>query len=121
MTLLNLKEQRRIVEIIEYLVETQNKNNTVGELMAKFGITFDEYRMCCELGKPAITQGNIKSRMKAIQKNNRTLRQDVKALYELADGQDGPLAEAVRRAYKAHVAYEHTAIYGKMDDNACGN
>lgn len=39
MVLLNLTDQRRIAEVIEYLVEIHQKDNTVEDVMDRFCLT----------------------------------------------------------------------------------
>ena len=58
MQLLNLKDQRDIARVIEYLVEVNTKNSTVADVMERFRLTPEEYRMCSNLAVPALAQGN---------------------------------------------------------------
>ena len=53
MQLLGLKDQKDIAEVIDYLVEIHQKSDTVEDVMEKFGLTPEEYRMCCNLAMPA--------------------------------------------------------------------
>lgn len=117
MYLLNLKEQQDIVRVIEYLVEVHQKNNTVGEVMERFHLTTDEYRMCCNLAMPALRQGNMKGRFTAVSQQNKRMRKDLRVLYEMADSEDGPLADGVRRMYEVYCTNSQNVVYGKRDDD----
>ena len=116
MYLLNLKDQRDIVKVIEYLVEIHQKNNTVGDVMKRFGITADEYRMCSNLAIPAIAQGNLKGRYTAVSRTNKAMRRDIKALYELAKDGGGPLEKGVKLMYETYCLHTQNVVYGQNKD-----
>lgn len=115
MVLLNLKDQRDIVKVIEYLVEIHQKNNTVGDVMKRFGITADEYRMCSNLAIPAIAQGNLKGRYKAVSRSNKAMRADIRAAYEATMDEEGPAAEALRMLYETHCVHKQNVTFGTAD------
>ena len=94
MYLLNLKDQRDIVQVIEYLVEIHRKNKTVAHVMEKFHLTADQYRMCCNLAMPALAQGNMKGRFTVVRGINKAMREDIKVLYEAVKDDDGKAAAA---------------------------
>lgn len=121
MRLLNLKEQREIVEVINYLLEIQTKNVTVAQLMEKFGISFDEYRMCCNLAKPAMMQGNMAGQYNNMRKLYAAVLADVRAAYNEVKDLEGPGADAVRRMYDAHVDRSIGVVYGKSEDESDGD
>lgn len=118
MYLLNLKDQRDIVKVIEYLVETHQKNNTVEDMMKRFGLSVEQYRMCCNLAVPALAQGNMKGRYTATRNLYRKLRGDVAALYEAVKDEEGPAAEGVRRLYQDWcVPKPSSVVFGKNEDD----
>ena len=49
------KDRQRIVRAIEYLVE-HGDNKTVDDMLKQCGITFEEYRVICDIAMPAIRQ-----------------------------------------------------------------
>lgn len=55
---------KELVGFMEYLMDNESKI-MVSELMKKFGITFDDYRLLCDLTMPAIRRKNELSNMKA--------------------------------------------------------
>lgn len=115
MVLIGLKDQQDIVKVIEYLVEIHQKNNTVADVMKRFSLTPEQYRMCCNLAVPALAQGNIKGRFTAVSKTNKAMRNEIKALYELAKDGEGPLADAVRQMYEKYCLHVQNVVYGKAD------
>lgn len=115
MQLLNLKDQQDIVKVIEYLVEIHQKNNTVDDVMKTFGLSVDEYRMCCNLAMPALRQGNMKGRYTALRQTNRKIRKDIKALYELAQWDNGPLAMGVKALYDDYVERRSRAVFASAE------
>lgn len=121
MRLLNLKEQREIVEVINYLLEIQTKNVTVAELMEKFGISFDEYRMCCNLAKPAMMQGNMAAQYNNMRKVCTAMRKAINEAWEAVQGTQGPAADAVRKLYETHVYNGGSVVYGKSEDESDGD
>lgn len=117
MYLLNLKDQRDIVKVIEYLVEIHQKDNTVEDVMKRFGLTCDQYRMCCNLAVPALAQGNIKGRFTAVSRTNKAMRRDIKTLYELAKDGDGPLEKGVKLMYETYCLHTQNVVYGQNKDD----
>lgn len=99
MVLLNLKDQKDIVKVIEYLVEINHKNNTVQDVRDRFGLNMDEYRMCCNLAMPTISMVNMEGRYKAIRGTNRAIRKDIAALYAATKDEDGIAARGVKLLY----------------------
>lgn len=120
MTLLNLKEQRDIVAVINYLLEIRQKNNTVADVLKRFHLTFDEYRMCCNLAMPALALGNMSSRYTNIRRANKAMREDIKALCELADGEEGPLADGIRALHDKWCNHQGNVVYGSAEDEEDG-
>lgn len=118
--MLNLKEQRDIVAVIEYLVEIHQKSNTVDEVMRKFRLSLDEYRMCCNLAMPALAQGNMKGRFTAVSRTNKAMRQDIKRMYEAVQDMDGPGVECVRMLYDTYCARSQNVVYGSADEGEDG-
>ena len=118
MVLINLKDQRDIVKVVEYLIETHQKNNTVDDVMTRFGLDLDRYRMCCNLAMPALAQGNIKGRFTAVSRINKTMRREIKALYELAKDGDGPLEKGVKLMYETYCLHTQNVVYGQNKDDA---
>ena len=117
MYLLNLKDQRDIVKVIDYLVETHRKNNTVAEVMEKFHLTPDQYRMCCNLAVPALAQGNMKGRFAVVRGINKAMREDINLLYEAVKGDDGKAAAGVRRLYETYCHREQNVVWGSAEDD----
>ena len=61
MIVMDLTAQKKAVEVIEYILAKQGGATcTVEQIMAKFGITFEEYRVCMNLAMPAIRQQSDK-------------------------------------------------------------
>lgn len=118
MQLLGLKDRRDIVAVIDYLVEIHQKNDTVEDVMEKFGLSPEEYRMCCDLAMPALRQGNIKGRFTAVSRTNKAMRKGVKALYEMAKDGDGPLEKAVKLMYETYCLHTQNVVYGQNKDDA---
>lgn len=117
MYLLNLKDQRDIVKVIEYLVEIHQKDNTVEDVMERFGLTCDQYRMCCNLAMPALAQGNIKGRFTAVSKLNKSMRRDIKALYKEVRSDPGKAAAGVETLWGTYCTRMCGAVYGKRDED----
>lgn len=113
MKLLNLKDQRDIVKVIEYLIEIHQKNNTVADVMERFGLTYEQYQMCCNLAVPALAQGNMKGRFTMMRKFCRKMRRDIRALYETMGDDDGPGAEGIRMLYGKYCDHRQDVVYGK--------
>jgi hypothetical protein len=118
MQLLNLKDQLDIVKVVEYLVEIHQKNNTVGDVMKRFGLGIDEYRMCCNLAVPALRQGNIKGRFTALSRINRAMRRDIRTLYEAVKDEDGSAADGVRELYRRYCDHSQNAVFACAQDEA---
>ena len=116
MTLLSLMEQRRIANVINYLIEIHQKSDTVEDVMQKFGLTLDEYRMCCNLGMPALAMRNMQGRFEAVRSANKSMRRDIKALYDALKDEDGPGAEGIRMLYDAHCSHGSGVVYGTAQD-----
>lgn len=116
MYLLNLKDQRDIVQVIEYLVEIHRKNKTVAHVMEKFHLTADQYRMCCNLAMPAIAQGNMKGRFTVVRGINKAMREDIKVLYDAVKDDDGKAAAGVRRLYETYCHREQNVVWGSAED-----
>ena len=116
MVLLNLKDQQDIVRVIEYLVEIHQKDNTVGDVMERFGLSPEEYRMCCNLAMPALRQGNMKGRFTAVSRVNRAMRKAIKALYE--DVQENPekAVQGVKVLWESYCGHACAVVYGKAEE-----
>ena len=119
MVLLNLKDQQDIVRVIEYLVEIHQKNNTVEDVMKKFGIGLDEYRMCCNLAMPALAQGNMKGRFTSVSRMNKAMRSDIRALYAAVKEEESPAADGVRLLHETWCQRGQNVVYGT--DNGTGS
>lgn len=52
---IDIKDRRRIVKTIEYLIE-HGDNRTVERLCKECGVTFGEYRIICDIAMPTIRQ-----------------------------------------------------------------
>lgn len=117
MVLLNLKDQQDIVRVIEYLVEIHQKDNTVEDVMERFGLSLEEYRMCCNLAMPALRQGNIKGRFTAVSKQNKAMRRDIKALYKEVQSDPEKAAPGVEMLFGMYCTHSCGAVFGKADDN----
>ena len=115
---MNLKDQRDIARVIEYLVEVNTKNSTVADVMERFRLTPEEYRMCSNLAVPALAQGNMKGRFMVVSRMNKAMRKDVKALYEAVKDEEGLAAEGVRMLYAAWCTKPQSAVYGHDDGEA---
>ncbi len=116
MVLLNLTDQRRIAEVIEYLVEIHQKDNTVEDVMDRFCLTPEEYRMCCNLAMPALRQGNMKGRFTAVSRANKAMRRDIKALYKEVQRDSGKAAAGVEVLYGTYCGHYGGVVYGKVND-----
>ena len=115
MVLLNLKDQQDIVRVIEYLVEIHQKDNTVEDVMEKFGLSPEEYRMCCNLAMPALRQGNMKGRFTAVSRANKAIRRDIKALYKEVQSNPEKAAAGVEMLWGTYCTHSCGAVYGKRD------
>ena len=115
MQLLGLKDRRDIVAVIDYLVEIHQKNDTVEDVMEKFGLSPEEYRMCCDLAMPALRQGNIKGRFTAVSRINKAIRRDIKALYKEVQSDPEKAAAGVEMLWGTYCAHTCGAVYGKRD------
>ena len=115
MQLLGLTDQKRIAEVIEYLVEIHQKNDTVEDVMEKFGLSPEEYRMCCNLAMPALRQGNMKGRFTAVSRINKAMRRDIKALYKEVQKEPGKAAAGVEMLWGTYCTHTYRAVYGKRD------
>lgn len=115
MKLLNLKDQRDIVKVMEYLIEIQQKSNTVEDVMKRFGLGMDEYRMCCNLAVPALAQGNIRGRFTAVSRTNKDMRRDIRALYKEVKEDGGIAASGVRRLYEKYCDRSQHVVYGSAE------
>ena len=102
MVLLNLKEQHEIIEVIEYLIFIHRKSVTVEDVMKRFGLSFDQYRMCCNLGAPALAEANKNGRFTTVSRANKSMRNDIKELYyALSDDDHSKAADGVRALYRS--------------------
>lgn len=116
MLLLNLKDQQEIVRVIQYLVEIHQKSNTVADVMQRFNLTPEQYRMCCNLAVPALAQGNMKGRFTAVSKINKSMRREIDELYQRVKGEPGTAADGVRLLHKNWCERDHNVVYGKNED-----
>jgi len=116
MQLLSLKEQQDIVKVIEWLTERHLKENTVAEVMKQFGLTMEEYRMCCNLAMPALALGNMKLRLTAMSKQNKAMRKEIRALYDAVKDDEGVAADGVRLLFKRHCTQAQNVVYGEDDE-----
>lgn len=116
MQLLGLKDRRDIVAVIEYLVEIHQKDNTVEDVMDRFCLTPEEYRMCCDLAMPALRQGNMKGRFTAVSRINKAMRRDIKALYKEVQSDPGKAAAGVEMLYGTYCGHYGGVVYGKVSD-----
>ena len=64
MVKLTKEDVKELVEFMEYLMDNESKI-MIGQLMKKYDISFDEYRLLCDLTMPAIRRKNELSNMKA--------------------------------------------------------
>jgi len=119
MRLLGLKDQQDIVRVIEHLVETHRKSNTVADVMQRFHLTLDEYRMCCNLAMPALAQGNMKGRFTAVSATCKAMRRNIKALYESVKDEEGTAADGVRLLYETYCTHHGNVVYGTAEDTTC--
>ena len=111
---LDISEQNEILRVIDYLVETQNTGTTVQQVMDRFGLTVDEYRMCSNLAMPALKQGNLEGRLNAVRKIYKTMRRDIKDAYgKLDEKDDGGAARVVRRMYRAYCDRSQAVVYAE--------
>ena len=115
MQLLGLVDQKRIAEVIDYLVEIHQKDNTVEDVMERFGLSPEEYRMCCNLAMPALRQGNIKGRFTAVSRINKAMRRDIKALYKEVQKEPEKAAAGVEMLWGTYCTHMCGAVYGKME------
>lgn len=120
MQLLELKDQRKIEAVIEYLVEIHQKSDTVEDVMIRFGLTPEEYRMCCNLAMPALRQGNMKGRFTAVSRINKAMRRDIKALYREAQLDREKAAPGLEMLFATYCTHNYGAIYGRRDDENGG-
>lgn len=112
-----MKDQRDIVAVIEYLVEIHHKKNTVEDVMNKFGLTLDQYRMCCNLAMPALSQGNMKGRFTSVSRTNRYMRKDIKRMYEAVKDQEGPGVECLKMLYEEYCTRAQSVVYGSAEED----
>ena len=115
MQLLGLVDQKRIAEVIDYLVEIHQKDNTVEDVMERFGLSPEEYRMCCNLAMPALRQGNIKGRFTAVSRMNKAMRRDIKALYKEVQSDPEKAAAGVEMLWGTYCTHSCGAVYGKTE------
>jgi hypothetical protein len=83
--------------------------------MEKFGLSPEEYRMCCNLAMPALRQGNIKGRFTAVSRVNKAMRRDIKALYKEVQSDPGKAAAGVEMLWGTYCTHTCGAVYGKRD------
>jgi hypothetical protein len=121
MQLLGLKDQRDIVAVIDYLVEIHQKDNTVEAVMERFGLSPDEYRMCCNLAMPALRQGNIKGRFTAVSRMNKAMRRDIKALYKEVQSDPEKAAAGVEMLWWTYCTHSCGAVFGKIREQGTVN
>ena len=121
MQLLGLTDQRRIAEVIDYLVEIHQKDNTVEDVMERFGLSPEEYRMCCNLAMPALRQGNIKGRFTAVSRVNKAMRRDIKALYKEVQSDPEKAAAGVEMLWGTYCTHTCGAVYGTIMEQGTGN
>ena len=117
MQLLGLKDRRDIVAVIDYLVEIHQKNDTVEDVMEKFGLSPEEYRMCCDLAMPALRQGNIKGRFTAVSRINKAIRRDIKALYKEVQSDPGKAAAGVEMLWGTYCTHSCGVVFGKANES----
>lgn len=117
MQLLGLTDQKRIAEVIDYLVEIHQKDNTVEDVMERFGLSPEEYRMCCNLAMPALRQGNIKGRFTAVSRVNKAMRRDIKALYKEVQKEPGKAAAGVEMLWGTYCTHTCGVVFGKVNES----
>ena len=117
MQLLGLKDRRDIVAVIDYLVEIHQKNDTVEDVMEKFGLSPEEYRMCCDLAMPALRQGNLKGRFTAVSRINKAIRRDIKALYKEVQSDPGKAAAGVEMLWGTYCTHTCGVVFGKVNES----
>lgn len=115
MQLLGLKDQKEIAAVIDYLVEIHQKSDTVEDVMEKFGLTPEEYRMCCNLAMPALRQGNVKGRFTAVRRMNKAMKRDIKALYKEVQKDPEKAAAGVEMLWGTYCTHACGAVYGKRE------
>lgn len=120
MQLLGLNDRRRIVAVVEYLVEINQTNDTVGDVMEKFALTPEEYRMCCDLAMPALRMGNMKGRFTAVSRINKAMRKDIKALYRAVKQEPGKAAGGVERLFETYCTHSCGAVFGSAREQELG-
>lgn len=64
MVKLTKEDVKELVGFMEYLMDNESKI-MIGQLMKKYDISFEEYRLLCDLAMPAIRRKNELSNMKA--------------------------------------------------------
>lgn len=116
MQLLGLVDQKRIAEVIDYLVEIHQKDNTVEDVMERFGLSPEEYRMCCNLAMPALRHGNIKGRFTAVSRINKAMRRDIKALYKEVQREPEKAAAGVEMLYGTYCGHYGGVVFGKVNN-----
>lgn len=116
MQLLSLKDQQEIVKVIEWLTETHLKEDTVGDVMRRFRLSPEEYRMCSNLAVPALAQGNMKGRFKAVSKQSKAMRRDIRALYEAVKDEEGLAADGVRKLFHAYCPQAQNVVFACAQD-----
>ena len=117
MPLLGLVDQKRIAEVIDYLVEIHQKDNTVEDVMERFGLSPEEYRMCCNLAMPALRQGNIKGRFTAVSRMNKAMRRDIKALYKEVQSDPEKAAAGVEMLWGTYCTHTCGVVFGKVNES----
>ena len=117
MQLLGLTDQRRIAEVIDYLVEIHQKDKTVEDVMERFGLSPEEYRMCCNLAMPALRQGNIKGRFTAVSRVNKAMRRDIKALYKEVQSDPEKAAAGVEMLWGTYCTHTCGAVFGNANES----
>lgn len=115
--MLGLTDQKRIAEVIDYLVEIHQKDNTVEDVMERFGLSPEEYRMCCNLAMPALRQGNIKGRFTAVSRVNKAMRRDIKALYKEVQKEPGKAAAGVEMLWGTYCTHTCGVVFGKVNES----
>ena len=114
--MLSLRDQDEILKVIRYLVEIHQKPVTVADVMRRFGLTADQYRMCSNLAVPALAKENMDGRFTAVKNVNKRMRREIKALYEAVKDEDGLAADGVRKLYRDYCDHGQNVVYGSENE-----
>lgn len=109
MVKLTKEDAKELVEFMEYLMDNES-SITVEKLMKKYDISFEEYRLLCDLTMPAIRRKNELSNMKARATYYKTARNKYRDKLEKVEDALGMAHQYLHLADEEKVMSEEEAL-----------